>query len=332
MELIDRYLQAVKFWLPKQQKLDIIAELSEDIYAQIEEQESGLGRKLNETEVEALLKQRGRPMLVANRYLPQEHLIGPLLFPIYVFVLKIVALCYLVPWVLVWIGLTLYSSAYRSEPRWGTTWGSLWTAAFVSWGVVTIIFAILERTQAKSRFLEEWDPRKLPPVRDPNQMPRSASIIELVVNLFFFAWWAANMSSPIVLNHPNVRITLAPVWSYYFSGFLLISLVNASLAVVNLMRPYATRVRAAIRMVSDCAGSVLFCWLMKANVLAAFALGNVSAAKSIEITNAINWWMAKMFPWAVVACIAIAVVNVSKIMRVKPGGVRSAGQASAIIA
>jgi hypothetical protein len=37
MELIDRYLQAVKFWLPKQQKLDIIAELSEDIYAQIEE-------------------------------------------------------------------------------------------------------------------------------------------------------------------------------------------------------------------------------------------------------------------------------------------------------
>lgn len=54
MELIDRYLQAVKFWLPKQQKQDIIAELSEDIYAQVEEQESGLGRKLNEAEVGAM--------------------------------------------------------------------------------------------------------------------------------------------------------------------------------------------------------------------------------------------------------------------------------------
>jgi hypothetical protein len=31
MELLERYLQAVKFWLPKKQKQDIIAELSEDI-------------------------------------------------------------------------------------------------------------------------------------------------------------------------------------------------------------------------------------------------------------------------------------------------------------
>jgi hypothetical protein len=31
MELIERYLQAVNFWLPKRQKHDIINELSEDI-------------------------------------------------------------------------------------------------------------------------------------------------------------------------------------------------------------------------------------------------------------------------------------------------------------
>ena len=31
MELVDRYLQAVKFWLPRKEKDDIIAELSEDI-------------------------------------------------------------------------------------------------------------------------------------------------------------------------------------------------------------------------------------------------------------------------------------------------------------
>lgn len=29
MELLDRYLQAVKFWLPKKQQQDIIAELSD---------------------------------------------------------------------------------------------------------------------------------------------------------------------------------------------------------------------------------------------------------------------------------------------------------------
>jgi len=43
MELIDRYLQAVKFWLPKAQKQDIIAELSEDIRSQVERKRRSLG-------------------------------------------------------------------------------------------------------------------------------------------------------------------------------------------------------------------------------------------------------------------------------------------------
>ena len=84
MELIERYLQAVAFWLPKGQQQDIIAELSEDLHSQIEEKETELGRSLNKAEIEAVLKQRGRPVLVANRYLPQRSLIGPVLFPIYV--------------------------------------------------------------------------------------------------------------------------------------------------------------------------------------------------------------------------------------------------------
>jgi len=35
MELLERYLQAVKFWLPNEQKQDTIAELSEDLRSQI---------------------------------------------------------------------------------------------------------------------------------------------------------------------------------------------------------------------------------------------------------------------------------------------------------
>src|SRR5438309_9276370 len=36
MELLDRYLQAVRFWLPKAQQEDIIAELSSDLRSQID--------------------------------------------------------------------------------------------------------------------------------------------------------------------------------------------------------------------------------------------------------------------------------------------------------
>src|SRR5439155_15304481 len=117
MELIERYLQAVKFWLSKNQRQDIIAELSEDIHSQIEERESALGRKLTDDDVEQILKQRGRPLLVAEKYLPQKSLIGPVLFPAYRFVLKLALLCYLVPWAAVWIGLVVLNPSYRSHPQ-----------------------------------------------------------------------------------------------------------------------------------------------------------------------------------------------------------------------
>src|SRR5450432_2154021 len=127
MELIDRYLQAVKFWLPKNQKQDIIAELSEDLRSQVEDREAELGRKLNESEVGEMLKQRGRPVLVANQFRPQQNLIGPVLFPTYVFVLKIVAAFYLLPWILVWIALRVFGALHPGQSV-ITTIGSFWTS------------------------------------------------------------------------------------------------------------------------------------------------------------------------------------------------------------
>jgi hypothetical protein len=333
MELLERYLQAVKFWLPRKQKQDIIAELSEDIHSEIEEKETEIGRKLSEAEVETILKQRGRPMLVANRFLPQEHLIGPVLFPIYRLVLKIVLLCYLVPWVLVWIGLLIFNSGYRAEhtgPTWisalGSMWGSLWFAAFVAAATVTLIFAIIERTQAKSGLLEDWDPRKLPPVRNSNLIPRSSSVIELCAGMIFCLWWTANVHSPTVLNLPSLRISLSSQWRYFYWGYLILALFNISLAGVNLMRPYWTGLRATFRLLSDAAGIALLFWLLKSNILVEIAAVTIPVEKAAELTRAINHvWMPHMLPVVVILAVVIAVVDVFRIVRVKMSDVYPAG-------
>ena len=262
MELVDRYLNAVKFWLPRAQQDDIITELSEDVRSQIEEREAELGRKLNEAEVGGILKQLGRPLLVANRYLPPQHLIGPILFPIYQFVLKIVMVCYLVPWVLVWIGLMIFNPAYRAEHSGaallGTLasfWSSFWLTAFISVGVVTLVFAVLERVQAKTGFVDEWNPHKLPPMRDPNRIPRSCSVLELVGGVVFMTWWLNVTWSQTVLEFSQLKITLVPVWRYFWWGFLLVSAVNVAVSGVNLFRPYWTRIRASMRLAADGVGS-----------------------------------------------------------------------------
>ena len=325
MELLDRYLQAVGFWLPRKQKKDILAELSEDLRSQIEEKEAELGRKLTECDLEALLKQRGRPVLVANHYLPQQYLIGPTLFPIYRFVLGIVALCYLVPWVLVAIGLLVFDSSYRARQihdGWFAAvlslWSSWWMVAFVALGVVTIVFAVLERVNAKSRFLEEWEPRKLPEVRDPNRIPRISSGIEVGLGLAFCIWWIY-VSPSTVMSNPSVRIVLSSSWPYFYWGCLLVTLLNLSLSAVNIVRPYWTRLRAVLRLLSDAAGSALFCWIMKAHLLVGITVANVPAERTAQIANASNLWAARMFPVALIVAVAVLVRNVYRIVRINPG-------------
>jgi|SRR5450432_830145 len=323
MELIDRYLQAVKFWLPKNQKQDIVTELSEDLRSQVEDRESELGRKLNESEVAEMLKQRGRPLLVANRFLPQQSLIGPVLFPIYVFVLKVVSAFYLLPWMLVWIGLRVFGAVHSGQSlieSAGSFWTTLWSMAFSLMASVTIIFAILERVQSKSGFLEKWDPLKLPPVRDPNKILRSSSVAELIANMVFCVWWiswGAGLWYPTLIHFAGVTITLAPAWRYFFWGYLLLGVGSMILSAVNLVRPYWTPARASVRLVSDGVGSVLFCGLTKANIVAGLAVVNVVPEKTTQIAYAINWWSAKMFPWAAVFCVLLAMNDVYRIIRVR---------------
>src|SRR5215469_777682 len=318
MDLLDRYIHAIRFWLPRGQQDDIAAEISEDIRSQIEEQEAKLGRKLNECELEAILKQRGSPVLVANRYRPQQYLIGPTLFPVYRFVLIIVALCYLVPWLLTWIGLATYDPHYHASfgRTFGPLWGTFWLDMFVSFGAVTLVFAILERV--KPGFLENWNPRKLPPVRDPNRIRRVDSTVEVGVNLTFVIWWLTDMWSTTIFNRGGVRITLAPTWKYFLWAFLLIAIANIILAGINLARPYWTRLRASIQLILTAAGGIAFCALCKANLLAEIVVPNLAPDRAARIVNAFNTTASKAFPIAVAAsALIVALTGVARFIRLR---------------
>ena len=87
MELLERYLQAVRFFLPQKQQDDIVRELSENLIAQMEDREAELGRPLTESEEADILRTHGHPMIVAGRYRAHQQLIGPVFFPVYLFAL-----------------------------------------------------------------------------------------------------------------------------------------------------------------------------------------------------------------------------------------------------
>jgi hypothetical protein len=320
-DLIQRYLQAVRFWLPKKQQDDIILELSQDLAAQVEEQEERLGRKLNDLEVETLLRQRGSPIRVANGYLPQQSLIGPLLFPIYVFVLKVVTLCMLIPAAVGVIagiisGPMTHVVKAGWEPPFAHIGGQLWSAWFSALAVVTLVFAVLERTHAKTKILEQWDPRKLPPLRPKHIIPRSSSAIEVAVNLCVLVWWGWNMAAPLELRLGNVHVMLTAEWVWFFWGILVLTVATMALSAVNFARPWWTALRVAARLTLDVAGGVFFCWVLKANLLASIDWPSATPEKSVLVVNLVNQWMARAFPFAIFVCLIIAGINAWRLVSV----------------
>jgi hypothetical protein len=220
-----------------------------------------------------------------------------------------------------------FDASYRSAHSVGENFfgglGSFWLIALHAVGVVTIIFVVLERIQSRSRFLEDWDPRKLPPVRDPIQIPRFNSILELGANLVFILWWVSSMSSQIILGHTGVRITLGPAWRGLFWALLSVALANIALAAVNLFRPYWTWLRGSMRLAFDSAGAVAICWLFRANILAEISAPHLSPARAAEITNAINSHLSRSFPFAVMGCVLIvALSDMGRFVRLKAGRAR----------
>ena len=313
MELLDRYLQAVEFWLPKRQRQDIIAELSEDLRSQIEEKQAELGRTLNDAEVEAILQHCGSPLVVASRYRPQQYLIGPTLFPVYRFVLGVLLVGCVVPRLLIWLGFLLLDPAHRGYLHMENLWMTVLYFAFFT----TLAFVIIERSGLKLGALDYWNPRKLPPVRDLNRISRSGSLFEIGAAVVFNVWFVGMFWPRPAFDLYGAQITPAPIWQRFFWGFLLLAAANITLAGVNLVRPYWTTRRASLRLVLNCLGAVLFCGLLKAQVVAGISAPRLPASKAIELTTVINLVMARMLPWAIVIMVVILCFDAYRIMRLR---------------
>lgn len=268
MELLERYLRAVKFFLPRRQQDDILRELSENIFSQMEDRAAELGRPLDETEQAAILKQHGHPFLVANgfRNTTVRYLIGPVAFPFYWFVLKI----------LFWIGLgvcALNSIALPSsgEPVRQLLQGLLAFAhvALPVFGWVTFVFAALDFFQAKLRLVDKlsqrWDPRSLPPAAK-QRVRRSESIFGLIAGTVYVAWLLAVPYHPYLIFGPAASaLRLAPEWHRFYLPVVVLAIAGLAQAAVNLVRPEWIWLPLVTRLASNVVVLVILRSIFKAN-------------------------------------------------------------------
>ena len=214
MELLDRYLQAVSKHLPGARRQDLLAELRANLEAQLEDRQEALGRGLTEGEAGDWLREMGAPWQVAARYLPQQSLIGPMIFPVYWYALRMALLWALVIYTVVSALLVALGTQGA-----GAVAGAVLRAPDVLFMVaawVTLVFAGIEFFALRFpgscdevlRKMMEWSPASLPPVEKSRRgrAPRSFAhaMAEFVFGVLFLVWLVLVPFYPFLLLGPGV--------------------------------------------------------------------------------------------------------------------------------
>jgi hypothetical protein len=322
-DLLDRYLNAVKFWLPKKQQQDILAELAEDLRSQIEDREAALGHPLDEAGGAAILKQRGSPMKVASAFLPDHRLISPAMLMVYRLALKVVLLWVLGPlFVLVFLGPVFHSP----HPGWVLLHfldGAVRTG-FMVVGIVTVAFALIERYQAA--WLERWDPLKLPRVPGPSESSeRFNHAASFAGTLGGAVFWAVMLWHRSEFLLGDLHVVLAPVWQQIYWLILGITLADAAVDLYSVVEPGRPLVRARLRLVLDAIGILIAIGLFRVDnwiTLAGPHAANLAAAAP---------WLHRGAFYFLAAAVGIKLIDIVVQLRRLLRG-RSAGPAQILTA
>jgi hypothetical protein len=251
MNLLDRYLDSVRAYLPAAQQTDIVAELSENIRAQMEEKAEELGRPLTEAEQEIIIRQHGHPIFVAGRYLPRQFLIGPALFPIYWFTLKtVVPIAYVILVVVAFVTVFPFGNLVSTgeplselQPSLGGIFWFVSTSLVAITAVVTILFAFVEYYQPRLHFLQHWSVRKLSrPLRqswtEGEPMSRGQSVTLLLISVAVIVGALLFPGFPVIYA-PGVAF-LSQHGQMFLLSMMSFPVLTILETCVNLVRPRLT--------------------------------------------------------------------------------------------
>jgi len=259
MELLDRYLQAVRGYLLRNPRRDdIVKELGDNILSEIEDKAEELGRDLNQTEVAAIIKQHGHPLVAAAPYrrLPMQQLIGPGLFPLYWYAVQALVVCVIAFNLVLALVLALIKGSIVAS--FASVWGSFWLWVLSGIGGLTICFGLMEYFGGgKIPFTDTFDPLQLPEVKRPGPA-RTNSVVDLVMGCLFLVGWPIFLRFPVPGLAGASPVKLTPVWYSFEIPMLAVVAMGVAAAFIALFRPQYPRVRAMLRLASDIGGLVTF--------------------------------------------------------------------------
>mgnify|MGYP007076044823 CR=1 FL=1 len=317
-DLVDRYLGAVAALLPKASREDIVAELRDLIMNRVEEREAALGRPLDKRETEELLREIGHPIAVAGRYGPRTALIGPELYPFWLFgvkaLLAIAALATIIP-----AGIVLITGHGGGHVISGAVNDFIGTGLSLV-GFATLVGAAIERGWIKLGDFGDWKVSDLPRVPEGKGWfvkSRFDGLFELVATGLFIAWWTGVAPFPTGRTHGDggVAIGFSPIFQALHWPILALAVIQVASSLILVIKPGGIRARAAAEMVCSLGGLALIGALWPAQPLVTFtALGAVGESVD-KLQRTVDLTLQMVLVVAAAICLGKLLVEGRRLLR-----------------
>lgn len=216
-ELIERYIHQVGLYVRPKERAEIEAELRSQIQDQLEDR---YGSAPTQADVIAVLKQLGDPRMMATSYSGDAYLVGPMLYPFMMTVLRFGLP--LVPAVVV-VANVLGAALSPDGADWlGLVLGSAFTAVqavLIFFAVVVLFFWILQHsgTERKESAKDGFDPLTLPAINAPDSVDRfeaafGIAIGTLISLALLYFWQVGGLTLRFNLNDAGDVLPVSTNW------------------------------------------------------------------------------------------------------------------------
>lgn len=250
-DLLTRYLQAIGEHLPAATRDDVLAELRANLQAQLDDRAEELNRPLTDADIAPILQQHGRPFLVAARYLPQQYLVGPTLFPYYLLILRRVAPFALLACFLAQSSDLLYAHTFPDVlGTFGRSMAQLFPDLLLILFWITFAFVIAEFVYTKNNAklcIPSWNPLKLPRLKPRiNGKTRTCRIAEFVFHACFLLYVLEIPTHLYLFLGPfagylhHISVHFTPIWHTFYIAFIIVLVVQLAAKALALNPAYDT--------------------------------------------------------------------------------------------
>lgn len=232
-ELIERYVHQVGRYLPPNERAEIEAELRSQIADKLDDR---YAESPTQEQVAAVLAELGHPYLIAASYNSERYLVGPLLYPYLMLVLRRGWL--IIPAIVVF--MSIFGALTSSEASVSlrviieTSFAAI-QGGLIFTAVVVLFFAILQRTYLQSEQAgEPFNPLELPEVDDPGAVDRFETTFSLIfgffVTLVLLYWlYVGGLTLRFNLSDPGEVIPVPAAW------LLLLIIAAVGQIIMNLV-------------------------------------------------------------------------------------------------